>query len=108
MHIQAIEAETGCVRLLGLDTLTEGQSTILIGYCAASCARSGLRSFASNRRLRWVETSLRSASPMRVRNAVRVVSANRSPRSWLGCLTRYSTAIEQRGLRVEPRAFAAQ
>jgi hypothetical protein len=24
MYIQAIEAETGCVRLLGLDTLTEG------------------------------------------------------------------------------------
>ena len=71
-------------------------SVTLIDSPVASYVRSGLKSSASNRRLRLVATSSRSASPTRGRNAVRVASSKRWVRSWIDCLTRCSAAIEPR------------
>ncbi len=66
----------------------------LIACPVASCVLSGVKNLASSRRLRLVVTYSPSASPTRGRNAIKVASLNRSPRSSTACSTGYSEAIE--------------
>src|SRR3974390_1317230 len=101
MGIQATEAETDAMRVLGLDALAHhlrylsgGHVTTkawtiaavtwrsiamtLIDCPVASCGLCGQKSLASNRQLRLVVMFSRSAFPTQGKSAIRVASPNRS------------------------------